>query len=403
MLKNKLSNLTVNGYIATALLLQVTVLLIRFAGWIIYRNYALLFESFHILTDIMVTVAVFAAIRLSKSNYSKKYSYGLFRVEDLVSLAIAVIIAATALDLLLSIPTYKTSFQLGSGLTQLASVIPLFLSGIIKIVGGKRVKAPSLVSDGYHNYSDVYVGTGVGLGLIATYATHLDAFYYVAVGIAAIGIFYTSVKIGRDSVIGIMDLPKDKSVIPKIEGIVKRDEQVTDVKSIKARWAGPVIFVEIVITVNSRLTIEEAHDVADSIERDVLSEIPGVRDVVIHIEPSRSLKRIVLLPVSEPGKIEKKTSKSLNYLIVTIIDGKRTDTRTIQIPSQEITLDKNAQRVLSIAKENLVTDAVLLDAGEVLSSMLTVNHIELWKANSKSVDENIQLFIDGKLNKLKFE
>ncbi len=349
----------------------------------------------------MVTGAVFAAISLSKSKYSTKYSYGLFRVEDLVSLAIAVIIAATAVDLLLSIPTYKSTFHLGSGIIQLISVIPLLLSGIVKIVGGRKVKAPSLVSDGYHNYSDVYVGIGVGLGLIASYATGLNTFYYVAVGIAAIGIFYTSVKIGRDSIVGIMDLPKDKSVIPKIDQIVKRNGQVTDVKSIKARWAGPVIFVEIVISVTSRLTIDEAHDVADSIERSVLSEISGVKDVVIHIEPSKSPERTVLLPVSGPGRIDERTSKSLNYLIVTVRNGERIATRSIQIPSQDIAIEKNAQRVLSIAKENSVTDALVLETGEVLYSMLTVNHIELWKAISDSVDENIRLFMDGKLNKLK--
>lgn len=351
----------------------------------------------------MVTGAVFAAISLSKSKYSTKYSYGLFRVEDLVSLAIAVIIAATAVDLLLSIPTYKSTFHLESGIIQLISVIPLLLSGIVKIVGGRKVKAPSLVSDGYHNYSDVYVGIGVGLGLIASYATGLNTFYYVAVGIAAIGIFYTSVKIGRDSIVGIMDLPKDKSVIPKIDQIVKRNGQVTDVKSIKARWAGPVIFVEIVISVTSRLTIDEAHDVADSIEKSVLSEISGVKDVVIHIEPSKSPERTVLLPVSEPGRIDERTSKSLNYLIVTVRNGERIATRNIQIPSQDIAIEKNAQRVLSIAKENSVTDALVIETGEVLYSMLTVNHIELWKAISDSVDENIRLFMDGKLNKLKID
>ena len=43
---------SINGYITIAVTLQVSVLLIRIAGTLIYGNFALLFESFHILTDL---------------------------------------------------------------------------------------------------------------------------------------------------------------------------------------------------------------------------------------------------------------------------------------------------------------------------------------------------------------
>jgi divalent metal cation (Fe/Co/Zn/Cd) transporter len=44
----------------------------------------------------------------------------------------------------------------------------------------------------------------------------------------------------------------------KLEGVIQR---VSDAKivSIKLRWAGPVIFSEIVLQMNPRLPIEEAH------------------------------------------------------------------------------------------------------------------------------------------------
>ncbi len=366
----------------------------------IYRNYALLFESFHILTDLLVTVVVFAAIRLANSSYSRRYSYGLFRVEDLVSLSIAIIIAFTAIDLLLSVPSIDLRSNLQSGILQLISVVPLLFSGIVKIIGGRTVNSPSLVSDGYHNYSDVYVGLGVGAGLLISYETRIAVFYYIAIIIAAVGILYTAFKIGRDSVTSIMDLPKDKKVIPKITEIARENKEITGVKSIKARWAGPVIFVEIVITVNSKLTIEEAHDVSDFLEEKVLQEIPDVKDVVIHIEPSKDSSRVVIVPVSEPGKISPTTSKSLYYLLVTFKDGVRVSSRTEKIDPQNITVDKNAQRVMSLAKQNMVTDAVVLDAGEFLSSLMTVNHIDMWKANSDSVEENLELFIHNRLSRL---
>ncbi len=395
-----MGKLTVNGYITIALLLQISVLLIRVIGAVLYGNYALLFESFHILTDLFVTVVVFAAIRLANSRYSNKYSYGLFRVEDLVSLAIAILIGFTAIDLLLSVPSVDLRSNLQSGIIQLISVVPLLFSGIVKIVGGRAVNSPSLVSDGYHNYSDVYVGLGVGAGLLISFATRVAIFYYIAIIIAAIGILYTAFEIGKDSVTSIMDLPKDKKVIPKITEIARTNGEITGVKSIKARWAGPVIFVEIVITVNSKLTIEEAHDVSDSLEQRVLGEIPDVKDVVVHIEPSKDGDRVVIIPVADSGVISPTTSRSLQYLFVTFRNGVRVSSRTEQIEPQDITGDKNAQRVMALAKQNLVTDAIVLNAGEFLSSLMTANHMDVWKTNSDSVEEALELFIHAKLRRL---
>ncbi len=362
-----------------------------------YGNYALLFESFHILTDLLVTVAVFAAIRLSYSNYSKKYSYGLYRVEDLASLAIAVVIAFTAIDLLISVPSSSSTSDLQSGILQLVSILPLYFSGVVKIIGGKSVKSPALVSDGYHNYSDVYVGLGVGAGLLVSFATGVGAFYYVAIVIAAGGILYTSFKIGRESVTGIMDLPKDKRVIPKIAEIVNSNDQVTDVRSIKARWAGPVIFVEIVITVNSKLTIEEAHDVSNDIEKNVLGGISDVKDVVVHIEPSKNPERVVMVPASEPDKIARMTARSVEYVIFTISKGITTSTKSIHIPLQEISPEGNAKRILSIARQNLVTDTIVVNAGEVLFSLFKVNHIDVWRAQTDSIRDNLGLLLMNKL------
>ncbi len=380
--------------------LQASVLLIRVAGTLIYGNFALLFESFHILTDLLVTIAVYAAIRLSHSKYSKKYSYGLFRIEDLVSLSIAIIIAFTAVDLLRSVPTVNQEYNLQSAAFQLVSIVPLFLSGVVKIIGGRNLNSPSLVSDGYHNYSDVFVGLGVGGGLLISFATKIGLFYYAAIVIAAIGILYTSFKIGKDSVVGIMDLPKDKRVIPKITEIVNENEEVTEVRSIKARWAGPAIFAQIVVTVNSKLTIEEAHDVADSLEKKILNEISDVKDVVIHIEPSRNPERVVIIPISESGKIEEKTSRSHSYLVVAFKEIQKISSKEVKIPQETIGLERNSQKVLLIARQNLVTDAIVLNAGEIFSSLFRVNHIELWKAQSDSVHDNLELLLQNKLEKL---
>lgn len=399
MLLKKPRKITLNGYIAIALVLQISVLLIRLAGFAIIKNYALLFESFHVLGDILVTAIVLGSIKISSSNISKRYSYGLYRVEDLVSLFIAGIIAFTALDILISTIYSPSTPDLWASLIEFISIIPLFFSGNVKIIAGKSNKSPSLTADGYHNYSDVYVGIGVGAGLLLNFLTNVIAFYYAAVVFAVGAILYTAVMIGRDSIIGIMDLPKDKTTVPKIRKIVESNANVKDITSVKARWAGAVIFVEIVLRVNSRLTIDEAHGVADEAESKIKENIPYVKDVVIHIEPSRQRRRQILVPLTEDNRISDRFSKSTKYLIVSEEDGKKLSVKSIVIPVENISHEKNAKRVLGMCRENGVTDAVALNAGEIIFSLLSTNHIIVWNAVSDNVDYNINLFLNDSLKK----
>jgi len=395
-----MKKLTLTGYILISLALQVSVLVIRLVGAVITRNDALLFESFHIITDITVTAAVFAGIKIANSTRGLKYSYGLFRIEDLVSLAIALIIVYTALDILISLPHSYAHSSFEAALFEVASLIPLLSSGLIKIRGGKVLRATSLVSDGYHNYSDVYVGVGVTVGLFLSYYTGQVIFYYLAVILAAGAILYTSISVGKDSIVGIMDLPKDKKVVPKIREIVTRNRDVWEIKTIKARWAGAVIFVELVVTVNSRLTIEEAHNVANALENSLKSEIPDIKDVVVHIEPSSSKDKVILLPVDNDGKISETFARSTHYKLLKYTGTEMTGSEVIDVRPQDIVAEKNALRVLEIAKNKGVTDVITLNAGKIILSVFEFNHIHIWKAQSQSVDENVFLFFHDGLERL---
>ncbi|MEM0141583.1 MAG: cation diffusion facilitator family transporter [Thermoplasmatales archaeon] len=383
-----------------SLTLQISVLVIRLFGAYLFKNYALLFESFHILTDITVTAAVFVGIRIANSKRGTKYSYGLYRIEDIISLAIALLIVYTALDILISLPASRPKSDFQSSLVEFISLMPLLASGLVKIRGGKILHFTSLVSDGVHNYSDVYVGVGVGAGLLLSYLTRDSYFYYIAVIIAAGAILYTSFVVGKDSIIGIMDLPKDKKMIPMIKEIVSKNKDVWEIRSIRARWAGAVIFVELVVTVNSRLRIEEAHDVATSLEESLKSSNHDIKDVVIHIEPSVSNTRVLLIPIKDESELSDVFARSTRYKLLKYTGDQMTFSKLIEIAGQEVTTEKNALRILEIAKDNGVTDVITLNAGQIVQSLFEVNHIYLWKAKSKSVQENVSLLLKNQLDRI---
>ncbi len=385
-------------FIFMALLFQFIVFFLRIFASLVWKNYALLIESFHIAIDISITFLVLISLKISRSNIRNRYSYGLYKMEDLISLFIAIIVAYSAFDIIRTSFTHQPTGDLQSSIIQTVSIIPLFLAGRMKITGGNLLNSPSLKSDGLHTYTDVYEGLGVAAGLFINYITHNIIFYYVAIVIAAFTLFYTSYEIGKDSVVSLLDLPKDRNVVNRIDELVKENENIRGIKSTKVRWAGPVIFAEVVLVVNPKLTIEEAHLIADEVEENVYSKMPEIKNIVIHLEPSIEGIRKVVIPARE-GRIDERFSKAGNYIVYQIdTDGKIK--REELLLSFAISEKRNAQKLQKILVENLVTDVIVIRIGEIAKALLREKGIRIWKAHNYDPDDNIQLMLKGELKEI---
>ncbi|MGC8655588.1 MAG: cation diffusion facilitator family transporter [Thermoplasmata archaeon] len=385
-------------FIFLALLFQFIVFILRVSASLIWNNYALLIESFHIAIDISITVLVLISLKISRSNLRNRYSYGLYKMEDLISLFIAIIVAYSAFDIIRTSFIHPPTGDLQSSIIQIISLIPLFLAGRMKILSGNLLNSPSLKSDGLHTYTDVYEGLGVAVGLFLNYITNNVIFYYAAITIAALTLFYTSYEIGKDSIISLLDLPKDKSVLKKINELVRENKNIRGIKSTKVRWAGPVIFAEIVLVVNPKLTIEEAHLIADEVEDNVYKKMPEIKDIVIHLEPSIEGMRTVAIPLMDE-KINEKFSRASNYMVYKIDINGQIKKEKLSV-SSAISEKRNAQRIQRILVDNLVTDVIVLKIGEIANALLREKGIRIWKAQNYSPDENIELFLKGELKEV---
>ncbi|MEM0073990.1 MAG: hypothetical protein QXT41_04680, partial [Thermoplasmatales archaeon] len=74
--------------------------------------------------------------------------------------------------------------------------------------------------------------------------------------------------------------------------------------------------------------------------------------------------------------------------------------KSIEVSEREVPSEKNALRVLEIAKDNGVTDVITLNAGQIVRSLFEVNHIYLWRATSRSVEENVSLLLQNQLQRI---
>jgi len=380
----------VKHLIVAVLALQLFISIIRIISGLILKNSVLLLEGFHVFIDLSITSAVLITLRVIEGNYAKKFSYGLYKLDDLVSFMISIIVAFSAFDIAINSMAPENYSSIYSAWIQLSTLIPLAIAGILKINAGRLMGLGSLVEDGRHTYADVYEGLGVGVGLLLFSVLHQALFYYISIGIAVIAILITAYQIGKGSIVSLLDLPKDPSLSERVKDEILKDRGVEALKDLRLRWAGPVVFGEAIITVKPSLTIIEAHEIADRLERSIYEKFGEIRNISIHIEPSVRGTRKLLIPM-DGNIISKKVSRARYFLIYNINDYSLLGNIDNNVSSN---FGKN---FMEICKRMEITDVVCSDIGENTKAMLKGLGIRIWLSKSDNLEETVRNFNDNAL------
>jgi len=380
----------VKHLIVAVLALQLFILIIRIISGLVLKNSVLLLEGFHVFIDLSITSAVLITLRVIEGNYAKKFSYGLYKLDDLVSFMISIIVAFSAFDIAINSMAPENYSSIYSAWIQLSTLIPLAIAGILKINAGRLMGLGSLVEDGRHTYADVYEGLGVGVGLLLFSVLHQALFYYISIGIAVIAILITAYQIGKGSIVSLLDLPKDPSLSERVKDEILKDRGVEALKDLRLRWAGPVVFGEAIITVKPSLTIIEAHEIADRLERSIYEKFGEIRNISIHIEPSVRGTRKLLIPM-DGNIISKKVSRARYFLIYNINDYSLLGNIENNVSS------KFGKNLMEICKRMEITDVVCRDIGENTKAMLKGLGIRIWLSKSDNLEETLRNFKDNAL------
>jgi cation diffusion facilitator family transporter len=147
---------------------------------------------------------------------------------------------------------------------------------------GRRLKSAFLVADATHTRADLYVSLGVVASFVAALAGLGWADLLVAVAIAAI-IVWQAVQI----LLPAFNVLTDRAVIPaeRLEPLAAAVPGVLRVHDARSRGRRDAVYVDLTVHLDGGMSLRQAHDVADRIERELERAHPEIVDVVVHIEP----------------------------------------------------------------------------------------------------------------------
>jgi len=107
-----------------------------------------------------------------------------------------------------------------------------------------------------------------------------DSVAAIMVGLIVV---YVSIQLGVRTILALLDTAPagmEKKIITAVEAL----PGVTDCHSVRLRYSGPQLFVDIHVLVDGKQTLREAHDLTEEIEQTIQKLVPSA-DVTVHPEP----------------------------------------------------------------------------------------------------------------------
>jgi len=97
-------------------------------------------------------------------------------------------------------------------------------------------------------------------------------------------IIYSAFRIARESLNHLMDRELPDADRDRIKKIALNHPSVIDCHDLKTRAAGLNSFIQLHISMDGGLTLDESHIISDAVEQDILDAFPNA-EVIIHADP----------------------------------------------------------------------------------------------------------------------
>ncbi|MEN6617426.1 MAG: cation diffusion facilitator family transporter [Syntrophorhabdus sp.] len=244
------------------------------------------------LLDVFMSVMNFYAIRKASEPADEVHRYGHGKVEDIAGGVQSLVIVFSGLYIIFkSMQTYihKTSisYSFYDFLVMGISLAFSFTISAILLKTGNRTDSNALKADALHYRSDLYSNSGVLIAIFLTYMTEITLFDLIFAVIAGLIILSSAIQIFRKSISGIMDSRLSDDIENQIRDIISdMSFPIAGFHKLRTRRSGSSKYVDFHLLACRKLTIDEAHSLADSIESRIKMTIAET-DVIVHVEPCK--------------------------------------------------------------------------------------------------------------------
>lgn len=287
----ELTKTSVLGLLSNLFLFMTKVLMYFFTG-----SMSILSEALNNLSDCSSSIISIMGVKFAQKPNDKSHPYGHGRIEYLITLVISGMVLVVGGNFVYF--SFKKIIHPQALNYPFYTLVLLFLSLLVKIwqsgfylKKSKLLNSLALKAQSKDSLSDCLITSVVLIGVIIQKFTGLKIDSYIGL-LVALFIIYTAIELINQTISILIGKGLSEELRQEIISKVSSYEGISNVHSIIVTDFGPeniIVILDAEIAYN--LSLEEAHNIVDKVEREV-SKLLNIK-LIIHTDPHGSASKLI--------------------------------------------------------------------------------------------------------------
>lgn len=279
-----------------SIVVNIVLSVIKLLAGIIAGSAAMISDAVHSASDVFSTFVVMIGVFLSGRKPDKEHPYGHERIECVASVILAVVLAATGLGIGYS--GVQNIISSGNGADLKVPGMLALAAAVVSIIvkelmfqytarAAKKINSGALMADAWHHRSDALSSVGSFIGVLGARlgAPILDP---IASLVICLFIEKAAFDIFKDAMDKMIDKSCPDEIAEKMKETILSTDGVIGIDEFRSRLFGSKIYVEVDISMDSSITLVEAHNTAEAVHRTIEKDFPSVKHCMVHVNPNNS-------------------------------------------------------------------------------------------------------------------
>ncbi|HBG26378.1 MAG: hypothetical protein A2Y10_11465 [Planctomycetes bacterium GWF2_41_51] len=274
------------------LVINILLSIIKITAGILVTSMALVADGIHSLSDLVTDVAVIIGTRIGSKKPDETHPYGHGWAENFAAVFISLLLAVIASGMV-----YKATISIAEhqydkiGFTVLIIAIISIVSKEYCFIITRNVaikySSAMVYANAWHHRSDAFSSVAVAIGAIASMFGFIYADQLAAI-VVAVMIIWIAFKILFDAIGQFTARAVNAETNEQIKQIISSQTQIRNWHKLRTRTVGRELFMDLHIVVDPKLSIKEAHNIAEALENEMHRQISQPVNITVHIEPDEA-------------------------------------------------------------------------------------------------------------------
>jgi cation diffusion facilitator family transporter len=286
---------TAQSAVATGLVINAVLSATKLVAGVLGNSYALIADAAESGFDILGSLVVLGGMRIASRREDDEYPFGYGKAESLAGAVVAFMLMGASVGIAIeAVREIVTPHHAPAPYT----LVVLVAVVAIKWATGRRVARASAAAgasaaadaDAMHHYADAVtsVAAFVGISVALVGGPGWEPADDWAALLASGVIFVNGVRVLRPALGDLMDRAPGAAVRAPVQAAALAVPGVRSLHALRIRRSGTGFHVDVHVQADPQMSLDAAHRLSGAVKAAIRASGPGIRGVLVHMEPDEA-------------------------------------------------------------------------------------------------------------------